>query len=189
MFLFLIPILLAACGSQPTAVEEKPVSEETVTVTVAEPVPPEPEPEPVEPENSFSQEQYDTTLTEVKQFIESVNRTISSKNYNNWKNLLSDDYFKKISSPEFLANASESPLLKTKKIVLKTPNDYFVNVVVPARVNSRVDEIEFVTENRVKAFYVETRTVRGENNVTRTETRNLQLNELIKIDGTWKIAD
>ena len=186
LYLLALSALLAACASKPAAVEEKPVIEETAPVVVIEP---EPEPKPVEPEPGYSKELYDTTLAEVKQFIESLNRTISTKNYNSWRGVLAEEYFRKISSPEFLANASESPVLKSRKIVLKTANDYFINVVVPSRVNSRVDEIEFVTENRVKVFFVETRTVKNENNENHTETRHLRIYELIKIDDKWKIID
>ena len=129
---------------------------------------------------NVSQEVYDFTLAEVKQFVNELNAVIQKKNYNGWKNALSEEFFARISSPEFLANASNTSMLKSQKIVLKTPNDYFTNVVVPSRSNSRVDEIEFTAINRVKVFYLEER---------RTESRRLRLYELIKIDDTWKVID
>ena len=140
------------------------------------------EPEPEKPIDSgqVSQEMYDTTLAEVRFFIDNLNRTISGRNYSNWREALSDEYFEQISSPEFLATASDSPLLHSKNITLKSPNDYFVNVVVPSRNHSRVDEIEFEAANRVKAYYVDTRNA---------ETRRLRLYELVKIDDKWKIAN
>jgi len=59
-----------------------------------------------------------------------------------------------ISSPAFLARVSESARLKNQKIVLRDLKDYFMYVVVPSRANDRVDDIEFIGQNRVKAFTV-----------------------------------
>lgn len=190
LFLSLLAVFIISCKSPPQAVEKPP--EENNPVIIAEPAAEpiaEPEPVPEIPDtHEVSQEIYDNTLAEVKLFINSLNKIISAKNYNGWKNALSDEYFTQISSQEFLANASESPLLKTKKIVLKTPNDYFTNVVVPSRANSRVDEIEFSDDNKVKAYYLETRT-KKDGNETVTETRRLRIYELTKSGDEWKIAN
>jgi hypothetical protein len=171
-YLVLLPVILMACKSTPPAIEE-----ETPAETYAGPYRTEP--------SSFTvtQEMYDHTLAEVKAFIESLNATIHRKNYDGWKATLSDAYSTQISSDEFLANASESPLLRSKKIVLKTLNDYFTHVVVPSRSNSKADEIEFTDTNTVKVYYIERR--KNENN--EIETRRLRLYELIKTGNTWKI--
>jgi len=137
---------------------------------------------------TVSQELYDDTLAEVRLFVENLNVMISSKNYNGWRDALSDEFFARISSPEFLARVSESPGLKSRKIVLQTPNDYFIHVVVPARSNSKVDEIEFIDTNRVKVFYIEERG-RRTNSDSLTETRRLRLYDLIDIGNAWKIID
>jgi hypothetical protein len=179
---------LVACKSAPAATEEKPYIEEAVADDFLELMSPETE-EIHEPSAGISQALYDHTLAEVKQFIDTLNKAIAAKNYNDWKSTLSDEYFELISSPEYLAKASDAPVLKTRKIVLKSPNDYFLYVVIPSRANSKVDEIEFVTENRVKVFHRETRTRKDENNVTQTEVRYLRLYELIKIDDKWKIVN
>jgi len=137
---------------------------------------------------TISQEVYDQTLAEVKIFVDGLNALILRKDYAGWKASLSDEFFAHVSSPEFLKSASESAALKSRKIVLKTPNDYFLQVVVPSRSNSRVDEIEFTAADRVKVFYREER-VRKSEGVSTTEVRRLRLYELIKVDGTWKIID
>ena len=168
----LIAAMVMACKSSPPAVD--PYStEETASAP-----------------NSFtiSQEVYDLTLVEVKLFVDNLNLLIQNKDYEGWKAALSDEFFHRISSPEFLANASQSAMLKSQKIVLRTPNDYFFHVVVPSRSNSRVDEIEFTAADRVKVYYKEERARRG-NNTSPAETRRLRLYELIKIDDTWKIID
>jgi len=182
--LILVLSVFLGCKSSPPAVDQYPPVEEEIID----------EPEVEEPATdsgiTVSQEVYDFTLAEVKLFIDSLNSLIMKKNYNGWKNALSDDFFDRISSPEFLAAASESAILKSKKIVLKSPNDYFLQVVVPSRSNSRVDEIEFTDTNKVKVYYREERVRRNsDNSVSAPEVRRLRLYELIKIGDTWKIID
>jgi len=138
---------------------------------------------------TISQEMYDQTLAEVKLFVDGLNLLIQHKNYEGWKAALTDEFLDHISSPDFLKSASESAALKSRKIVLKTPHDYFTQVVVPSRSNSRVDEIEFTAADRVKVFHREERVRKNTDGTSTTEIRRLRLYELIKIDGTWKIID
>ncbi|MDR2718205.1 MAG: hypothetical protein LBB89_09100 [Treponema sp.] len=175
-YLLLLPLVFTVCASQPAAV--KPAEGSIVAPHDTG------ESAPV----AVSQEVYDNTLAEVRLFIDKLNLLIYNKDYAGWKNVLSDEFLARISSPEFLAMASESTLLRAKKIVLKTPTDYFLHVVVPARSNSRVDEIEFTAINAVKVFYLEKS--KGNNRVAAGEIRRLRLYELIKKSGdTWKIID
>ena len=176
--MLLVPVLYVACNSPPPAVDESTPSVSGGTTVTEHP----------DIHGASSQEVYDATLAELQTFIDNLNRTISARNYSGWRNYLSDEYFQKISSAEFLAEASESPSLKTRKITLRSANDYFTNVVVPSRANSRVDEIDFEDDTRVKAYYIETRNVRT-GNETVTETRRLRLYDLIKVDGNWKIVN
>jgi hypothetical protein len=173
-YLVLLPVILMACKSTPPAVEEETPEDSYVGPFRTEPT-----------SFTVTQEMYDSTLAEVKAFVERLNSLINRKNYEGWKAALSDEYFKHISSEEFLANASESSALRSRKVVLKTLNDYFTHVVVPSRSNSRVDEIEFADTNTVKVYYIERR--RNDNN--EFETRRLRLYELIKAGDTWKIID
>ena len=169
----LMAAIIMACKSSPPAENQYLVEEEASA------------------SNPFmiSQEIYDLTLAEVTLFVDNFNSLIQHKDYEGWKTALSDEYFARISSPEFLANASDSAMLKSRKIVLKTPHDYFIQVVVPSRSNSRADEIEFTAANRVKVFHTEERTRRNNNNAPTAEVRRLRLCELIKINYTWKIID
>jgi hypothetical protein len=128
---------------------------------------------------TISREVYELTLAEVREFIEVLNRMIADKNYDEWSSTLSDEYYARISSAEYLARQSNSPLLASKKIVLRTPHDFFLHVVVPSRANSRVDEIEIFSDNRVSAFYVE----------TSRAGRRLRVYELQKIENDWKIVE
>ena len=178
--LFILPVILVfSCGSNPKPEQEDKAdvvdtgSQETTV-------------QAEKPEENFnptavSRDYYDSTMEEVRHFINDLNHVISSRNYNSWRAALSDDYFNAISSQENLQQLSEQPAMRTRRIVLRTPEDYFLYVVVPSRANSRVDAIEFVSRNRVKAFTI---------NVTRTgEEQRLRLYDLEKIGNTWKIIN
>jgi hypothetical protein len=201
--LFLLPVLFIACGTQPKTVngalqaedgapekeelaEEKPA--EPTEVRQAEDKPTQVEDKPTvervvlvikaDTQNSggLENESYEEVFSEVKAFIENLNKVIQNKNYSKWIEALSDDRLKEISSREFLASVSNSDFMRRRRIEVKTVNDYFIYVVVPSRANSQVDKIEILDNNRVKAFY--------EN--TRKETTEL-VYELIKNGNTWKI--
>jgi hypothetical protein len=133
------------------------------------------------PTATVSREQYTSTKEDVQHFIEGLNQIIRRRDFNAWKAALSTAYFNKISSPGNLQQMSDLPAMKTRGITLKTAEDYFINVVVPSRANSRVDDIEFLGENRVKAFTVMT-------NKTGEEQR-LRLYDLEKTGNIWKIID
>jgi hypothetical protein len=122
-------------------------------------------------------ELYDTTKKDVQQLINELNRIIQSKNYQAWVSYLGNDYFAELNSPVFLKQTSESSFLKSKNTVLSSARDYFINVVVPSRANSRVDDIEFVNQKRVKAFTV---TSRGQ---------RLRLYDLEDFGDGWKIIN
>jgi len=130
---------------------------------------------------NVTKEQYASTKEDVQHFIEKLNQTIRKKDYNSWKSALSKEYFDKISSPENLQQLSELPAMKTRRITLKSAEDYFINVVVPSRANSRVDDIEFIGEHRVKAFTVTTNSA--------GEEQRLRLYDLEKTGNIWKIID
>jgi hypothetical protein len=201
--LFLSMILVLSCGSTPEVPVKVPVVEAVQTPPPVQVSPPEPEPEPqaeavqAPPERevfsplSISEDRFAATKAEVQALIEDLNRIIRAKNYNQWIGFLSESYFENIRSPAFLeekteelyrrdmtiaTNTGKNPRTVQKKI-LRTARDYFDNVVVPSRQNDHVDDIAFVTENRVKAYTVDTR------------GNKLVLYDLEIIDGKWKIIN
>jgi len=182
--LFIFICLIVSCGSEPQPVQSEPVIEPVVYVPVIEIIQQAPETPMIEEEvfdpATVSQEHYNITFDEVRRFIEELNRIIASSNYPEWRERLSPEYFSEISSPEFLRNTSESPILADRRITLRTPQDYFRNVVVPSRANQRVDEIEFISMYRVRAFTINTRVGREQ---------WLILYDLEKIDDSWKIIN
>lgn len=127
--------------------------------------------------SSISQAQKDTAKLEIQQLIQKLNGIIREKNYNGWVSYLDTGFFTTINSKEYLNRVSQSPVLVKQKIVLKSALDYFNHVVVPSRANDRVDDIEFVSPNRVKAY-----TVNNAGN-------RLRLYDLEKTDNGWKIIN
>jgi hypothetical protein len=167
--LLLFPLVLAlSCRSEPAAVQD-PGPEPSSNFA-------EPAAEYFDP-GSISQEVFNSTKMDVQQFIQNLNTIIRSRDYNAWISHLGDEYYAEKSSPEYLAQVSEQPRLKTQKIVLSTAQDYFTHVVVPSRQNDRVDDIEFVSPTRVKAYTV---TPNGQ---------RLRLYDLESSGDTWKIIN
>lgn len=127
--------------------------------------------------SSISKEEFDAAKGEVQALIETLNLIIREKDYEGWVQYLNPSYKAALSDPEFLKNVSESNRLKNQNIVLKSLEDYFVYVVVPSRSNDRVDDIEFISQNRVKAYTI---TSKGQ---------RLRLYELEKTAGNWNIVN
>ena len=204
--ILLIVLLLFSCGGSPEPTSSRPQEPVTQPVPAPTPAEPQKQlEEPVQvtptpiavPEervfnpDSITQEKFDATKADVQALIRDLNGIIRARNYNSWRTYLADSYFEEISSKEFLdkmteelykrdqivaTNLGRDPRRVTKKI-LRTPKDYFDNVVVPSRSNDRMDEIDFVDENRVKAY---TRDNSG---------RLLVLYDLELFDNKWKIIN
>jgi hypothetical protein len=169
---------IASCKTTPPPNEAtaEEIEEQVFVQTEPEPAP-DPAPAPV----VITAEYRTATMSDVRVFIEELNTVIRRRNYNSWRAALSDEYFASIASPENLKNISELPAMKTRKVVLSTPQDYFIHVVVPSRADSRVDDIEFLSENRVKVFTVMTNRA--------GDTQRLRLYDLEKTGNTWKIIN
>jgi len=130
---------------------------------------------------TVTQQQYASTMEEVQIFINDLNRIISTRNYQAWRVRLSPEYFAMISSPEFLHQVSEQPAMKTRRIILRSAEEYFMNVVVPSRADSRVDNIEFIGRDKVIAYTVNTNRA--------GEDVRLRLYDLEKINNLWIIIN
>jgi hypothetical protein len=141
---------------------------ETETVSAPE-QPPEPVIAPVEKvfdPGSISHERFEKAKLEVQSLIEDLNKIIRARNYDSWTGYLAEPYFVEINSRTFLegitvdlykrdqivATSRGRDPKQVEKRVLRTARDYFDYVVVPSRSNDHVDDIDFVTENRVKAY-------------------------------------
>ncbi len=126
---------------------------------------------------TISAEEKKETLISVADLILELNRITRERNFEAWQSYLMPAFKEKYADPEYLAEISRSYLLlRVKKIVLKTLKDYFDYVVYPSHQNDRVDDIEFIGHNRVKAVYYN----------DKNERRVLW--DLEKADGAWKIS-
>jgi hypothetical protein len=177
-----IPFFLTLLLSLAFACKTEPVPQPAETAVESPGTAPAPAELIVEEEASFdplsiSQEVFDTTKSDVQQFIGELNTIIRARDYTAWVAHLGEDYFAHISSPEYLARISEQPRLTTQKIQVTNAQEYFTHVVVPSRANDRVDDIEFVSQRRVKAYTLTDANMR------------LRLYDLEWIDDGWKIIN
>jgi len=124
---------------------------------------------------TVSVEVYRETFDAIKQIIEALNLLIQSRDYKAWLENLSPAYREYFSRPEVLASQNDSKILQSKGIVLKSLEDYFLNVVVPSRANLRLDDISFLNENELDA-------------IMQVGNRRVTVYSLIKISGKWKIG-
>jgi hypothetical protein len=174
IFILLLTMMVFSCGGGPATQDP---SESVPAAQTAAPVEIEDDdPDTFDP-GSITQDLYDSTKSDVQHLIEELNGIIRAKNYNAWKSYLDEKYLADISSSEYLRRISNTAAMKSQKIVLKVPEDYFNYVVVPSRANSRVDDIEFITQRRVKAFTI---TEKGQ---------RLRLYDLERSSSGWKIIN
>jgi hypothetical protein len=174
LIMSLTAVIVLSCGSGPEKTQGNTGGSSNTDTTKTEVFDP----------TKISQAQYISTRDEVQKFIEEQNRNIRNKNFEAWKASLSPEYFTEISSAENLRQISELPAMKSRRIVLRTARDYFDNVVVPSRAETdlyHVDEIEFISANRVKAFALTTNKA--------GEEQRLRLYDLEKIGNSWTIIN
>ncbi len=160
-------MLLAACPGGPEPIPESPPFVDTEA--------PESAPEPFDAA-SVPEELRQDALLRVRILVEELNGIIRRKDYEAWLTRLSDEYIAHFSTPAVLEELSKAKTLQRQGITLTKLLDYFLYVVYPSRQYDRVDDIEFVAADRVKAITV---TPKGE---------RLVLYELAKYGDTWKIS-
>jgi hypothetical protein len=173
--IFVTLLGLYSCSSAPEPTSEPepaPVEEVTPAPEPAE----EPVAEPAEPDElEITEELYNKTFDEINAFITEMDRVIAKKDFTIWMENLSQSYKDTYSDKEVLDKKSESPILQMNNIKLKSIKDYFMEVVVPSRLQLELEEIEFDDMDRVTAW-------------TSFKGNKTKLYQLELIDGTWKIS-
>jgi hypothetical protein len=124
-----------------------------------------------------SVEIYTATLTDIQDFVQSLDHLIKAKNYAEWLKLLSPSYYELINSEEFLNTVSQQPRLKSQNIVLRNSRDYFLNVVAASRVDLQANDIEFLTMTRVMVFTID------------QKNQKIRIYTLDKTPESWEIVD
>ena len=166
-------LMLLACATKPGGNAVKPAeAKEVVQPQAGDGNPVEP---PQGQEFVASEELYRRTFTEVQVVIAALTRIIADGDYDQWVTYLTVDYVRTTSSPVFLADASNSGVLKKSGIVLRSLRDYFNNVVVRSRLQATLDDITFVDAMHVKA-------------ITRIQDSPVILYYLVREDGRWKVG-
>jgi len=129
----------------------------------------------------ISQELYLSTREEVQQFINQLNAIIRARNFNAWRDTLSPEYLAYLSSPDFLRQVSNEPLMRAQNRTLRNLNDYFIHVFVPSRNPDRIQtnniDIVFINQSVVRAYTI---TTSGDRQTLYT---------LERINNSWKIIN
>ncbi|GMO53364.1 MAG: hypothetical protein Ta2G_11300 [Termitinemataceae bacterium] len=170
--IFLSAALLISCGS---SAEQKTIASSGPPPFSAPSKAAATAPLPFNPA-AITPEVFLATKNDVIDFVNRLNVIIKNQNYAAWSDHLSASYLQSISAPDFLKAKSNTEILRSKNIVLETPRDYFFNVVVPSRYHDRVDDISFISQNRVKAY-------------TLVKGQRLRLYDLEKVKGEWYILN
>ena len=156
---FSLAAALISCAGKPPAPVQPEQQEPVAAAPVAPQPAPIPQPEPAPAPRSFdptavSAEVKTATITDIRTLIENLNKIVQRQDYDSWRANLTEAYVAHYSDPALLAEYSEYPVLKRQGVTLKTLRDYFVYLVYPSHQNDRVDDIDFVDENLVKAITV-----------------------------------
>lgn len=98
---------------------------------------------------SISIDEFEADKKEVLAIIDDLTRIMKDRDYNSWVKYLSPASKKYWSNPQNLATVSNR--LPVKGLKISSLKDYFTYVFVPARANSKVEEIRYVSSTVVKA--------------------------------------
>ncbi len=98
---------------------------------------------------TISIDEFEADKKEVLEIIDELTRIMKERDYNSWVKYLSPASKKYWSNPQNLATVSNR--LPVKGLKISSLKDYFTYVFVPARANSKVEEIRYVSSTVVKA--------------------------------------
>jgi len=124
-------------------------------------------------EVKITKQDYHDTMGEIKVIVDALNKVARTKNYIKWLTFLSESYRVEFSSTPTFKVARENLKKKTAgAIKLSTLQDYFNYIFVPARQNIQVDDIEFLSPQRVNVLMI-------------ANGQKLLIYDLEKIQGRW----
>ena len=146
--------LLFSCASPGPAPEPEASAPGPIPALSAPAAPAAPAKAPAFDPTKVSAEVKTAAITDIRALIENLNKIIQRQDYESWRANLTEEYVAQYSDPALLAQYSEYPILKRQGIKLTSLKDYFIYLVYPSRQNDRVDDVEFVSENLVKAITV-----------------------------------
>lgn len=178
-------LLFAACGTtqkivapQPEPEIEEPAPEEQTVKEIPQPLPPQKTAEDLEYERSvggtdISRNTFEDDKAAILRIIRELSRVMKTLDYKAWVTYLDKETIDYWSRPANLRKAQAR--LPIKGLQLKTLEDYFKYVFVPARMGREVTEIRYISPLNIKAVQVT------------EEDKDIVYYYFNKIDGTWKI--
>ncbi len=187
-----VAMLLAACGTTqeivapapepeteaPTQETEDPAPEEQTVSEIPQPQAPQKTAEDLEYERSvggtdISRNTFEDDKAAILRIIRELSRIMKTLDYKSWVTYLDQESIDYWSRPTNLRKAQAR--LPIKGLQLKTLDDYFKYVFVPARMGREVTEIRYISPSYIKAVQVT------------EEDKDIVYYYFNKMDGTWKI--
>ncbi len=187
-----VAMLLAACGTTqeivapapgqeteaPTQETEDPAPEEQAASEIPQPQAPQKTAEDLEYERSvggtdISRNTFEDDKAAILRIIRELSRIMKTLDYKSWVTYLDQESIDYWSRPTNLRKAQAR--LPIKGLQLKTLDDYFKYVFVPARMGREVTEIRYISPSYIKAVQVT------------EEDKDIVYYYFNKMDGTWKI--
>lgn len=130
-------------------------------------------------EKNISLDAFYADKTAIIKKISELNVIMANRDYNSWLKYIDSASREYWSKPANLAKASEKLPKNLKGVKLRTLQDYFVYVFIPARRGRQIDEIRYNSEDSIKAVQVSHKD---------DGTRGVIIYyNFIKQDGDWKV--
>jgi hypothetical protein len=155
----LILVLLLFSGCAGTENDAAPVQEPQGPVLREEPAPAPPGPSvdtTAAAENGYEmdEQRYEKTKKDLSVLVDELNRIIARQDYGEWLEYLTTDYIDYYSDPDVLNELSQSPLMTKYNIKLRSLKDYFNYVVVGSRKDVHIDDINAISDRKVKVYMI-----------------------------------
>ena len=123
--------------------------------------------------DSVSKQEFSDDKHEILETISELAIIMETKDVLDWLNYIEEESKEYYKNPVNLRKAQRK--LRDKRIELKTIQDYFLYVFIPARQNSQIDEIRYISKTLVNAIQV------------REDDDDLIYYQFLKEDGKWKV--
>ena len=124
-------------------------------------------------EEAVSKQEFTDDKNEILELISELAVIMESQDTVEWLNYIDEESKEYYKNPKNLRKVQQR--LRDKRIELRTIEDYFKYVWVPARQNSHIDEIRYLSKNHVNAVQV------------REEQGDLVYYKFKKENGKWLV--
>ena len=98
---------------------------------------------------TVSKKEFTDDKNEILEIISELALIMETQNTLSWLNYIDEESKEYYKNPVNLRKAQQR--LRDKRIELKTIEDYFKFVFIPARANRQIDEIRYISKNHIKA--------------------------------------